>query len=332
MAIKTNPIYVLLLLGCAPAALNAQVITVGNAPAAGTIRVDGQVEAVRQGLLSSQANGRVSTVDVRAGQSVSAGQTLLRIDASDATPDVQANQASLAAANARLNEAEAEFRRAQQLRLHDYISEAALQRAEASLRAAQAEHSAAAAGVAGARTRAAWHTLTAPYAGRVTAVLVSAGDLAVAGKPMVRLYAPGAMRVIAHIPESLGASIQTGSAQVSGSDNIMRPVTTWQLVPAVDPDTHSVEVRADLPPTSSLQPGQFASLWLPSSKASHLDIPLTALVKRSELTAVYVVDQAGHNRLRQIRLGAVQGNRVEVLAGLSPGEQIVADPSAGAVP
>ena len=48
------------------------------------------------------------------------------------------------------------------------------------------------------------------------------------------------------------------------------------------------------------------------------------------MTGLYVLDAAGKPVLRQVRLGRSVGDRVEVLTGLMPGEQVVADPQAAA--
>jgi hypothetical protein len=65
----------------------------------------------------------------------------------------------------------------------------------------------------------------------------------------------------------------------------------------------------------------------PSAKASPLFLPATAIVRRSEMTGVYVMDAQGKPRLRQVRLGRVNGSTVEVLSGVSLGEQVVTDPA-----
>jgi multidrug efflux pump subunit AcrA (membrane-fusion protein) len=101
------------------------------------------------------------------------------------------------------------------------------------------------------------------------------------------------------------------------------------MVPAVDPGTHSVEVRAELPAGSKVEPGQFARLLLPLREfAAEIRIPRSAVLRRSEVVGVYVVDDRGVARLRQIRLGPASGDSVTVLAGLRSGEQVALDPVA----
>ena len=292
----------------------------------------GTVEAVRQGTLGSQVSGRVLEVLVRSGDSVKAGQALIRIEADDAVDAATAGAATARGAVARLASARADFERAQRLRSQDYISVAALQRSEAALHSAEADAQATGAAANAARTHAAWRTVTAPYSGYVTDVLVAVGDLATPGRPLVALYAPGALRIIAQVPEALAGRLQsTKLAFLTGADPGKPPmqVSSWSVVSAVDPATHSVEVRAELPAGAQLQPGQFARLLLPlKGTAAGLRIPTRAVLTRSEVTAVYVVDANGAAHLRQVRLGPVEGEEVTVLSGLQGGEKIALDPVA----
>ena len=55
-------------------------------------------------------------------------------------------------------------------------------------------------------------------------------------------------------------------------------------------------------------------------------VPRGAIVRRAEMTGVYVLGEGGKPLLRQVRLGRAEGDRVEVLSGVAPGEQVVVDP------
>jgi RND family efflux transporter MFP subunit len=298
----------------------------------GSYSATGTVEAVRQGTLGAQVSGRVLEVLVRSGDPVKAGQALVRIEAEDAVDSASAGVAMASGAAARLASSRADFERAQRLRAQDYISVAALQRSEAALHSAEAEANATAASARAARTRAGWRTVTAPYAGFVTDVMVAAGDLATLGRPLVALYAPGALRVTAQVPESLADQLQSAKPVfLAGTEPGQSPiqVSGWSIVSAVDRATHSVQVRAELPAAVHLQPGQFVRLLLPLKvAAAQVRIPVKAVMSRSEVNAVYVLDANGAAHLRQVRLGLVEGDVVTVLAGLQGGEQIALDPVA----
>ncbi|HEY4956987.1 MAG TPA: efflux RND transporter periplasmic adaptor subunit, partial [Caldimonas sp.] len=67
-----------------------------------------------------------------------------------------------------------------------------------------------------------------------------------------------------------------------------------------------------------------------SDGTAPLSVPRTAVVRRAEMTGLYVLDPSGKPVLRQVRLGRVEGEQVEVLSGLMPGERVAADPQAAA--
>lgn len=312
------------------AAANLATYTVSEQAEGAAFAATGTIEAVRQGTLASQVSGRVTQVLVRNGDDVKAGQPLIQIDAGDSGDTAVASDAAAAGAAARLVSARADYERAQRLREQDYISVAAMQRAEATLHSAEAEAQANTAQAKAAHTRAAWHTVTAPYAGHVMDLWVSAGDLATPGKPLLALYDPAALRVIAQVPESLAGRLQSDkAAELAMGTSAPIGLAAWRLIPAIDPLTHSVEVRAELPAGSALQPGQFATILLPLREtSSQLRIPMSAVLRRSEVIGVYVVDADGAAHLRQVRLGGAIGDSVIVLSGLQSGERVALDPVA----
>lgn len=111
--------------------------------------------------------------------------------------------------------------------------------------------------------------------------------------------------------------------------------TRVQRLPTVDAATHTQQVRADLPAgLDGVAPGMFARLWLSvagtgaSAAGQRVMVPLQSVVRRAEMTGVYVQGDGGKPLLRQVRLGRVDGDRVEVLTGVAPGEQVIADPQA----
>ena len=87
-------------------------------------------------------------------------------------------------------------------------------------------------------------------------------------------------------------------------------------------------MRVSLPPNvKGVYPGMFVRAHFVVGKAKKLLIPASAVLRRSEVVAVYVVDDAGMVRLRQVRLGEETGeNEIEVLVGLNPGENVALDP------
>ena len=106
-----------------------------------------------------------------------------------------------------------------------------------------------------------------------------------------------------------------------------------QALPTVDPATHTLELRLDLPTgLTGVTPGMFARAWLPlaGSADARFFVPAAAVVRRAELTGLYVLGADDRALLRQVRLGRAQGDAVEVLTGVSAGERVVLDPQTAA--
>ncbi|MDO5624173.1 MAG: hypothetical protein Q4G71_05755 [Pseudomonadota bacterium] len=103
-----------------------------------------------------------------------------------------------------------------------------------------------------------------------------------------------------------------------------------QVLPTVDATSLTRQVRADLPQGTHAAQGQLARLqWAtPGEAGQRLLIPASAVVRRAEVTAVYVVGEGARPQLRLLRLGPAQGGQVEVLSGLDAGESVVTDPQA----
>lgn len=313
-----------------------------------TLGFDGVVEAVRQTVVASQVAGAIVRLDVKVGDRVAAGQVLMRIDARAAEQNAAAGDAQVRAARAGLDVATKDFQRQQQLHQQNYISAAALDRADATFKATQAQLQAQVAQAGAARTESGLYVVRAPFVGVVSEVPVQLGDMAMPGRALLTVYDPAALRITAAVPQTVAQQMVAGQmprAELPGLPAAAAWVTPLRLqqLPTVDAATLSVQLRAELPPAlAGVVPGMFARLWLPMSAATGssvaggaapatgLTVPLQAVVRRAELTAVYVLGADGKPVLRQVRLGRSQGDQVEVLAGLMAGERVVTTPQAAA--
>jgi RND family efflux transporter MFP subunit len=288
------------------------------------------VEAVRQSTVSAQIAGRIVELRFDVGDYVKKGQVIARIDERAVSQAEAASVAQVREAQAALANARAQYERSKQLLAQKFISQAALDKAESDYRAAQARVTALLAGAGAAATERSFATIVAPYSGVVSARYVELGEMATPGKPLMTGFDPSTLRVVATVPQAQVAAIQAGArarVEVPSSGKWI-DVRNIVVVPSADPRTHTTRIRLELPEdVRGVYPGVYARAHFVTGSALKLLVPRSAVVQRSEVTGVYVVDDKGAPRLRQVRLGeASDENFVEVLAGLRPGERVALDP------
>lgn len=299
---------------------------------------DAVIEAVRQATVSAQIAGNVTQFYVDAGDRVRRGQVLARIDTRDTDAQVNAGRAGVAQADAALNQARLNFERTERLVKQGFISQAALDKADADLKTAQAGLEVARAGSTQAVTARSFAELRAPIDGVVSLRLMELGELAAPGKPVLTLHDPAQLRAVGAVPQFMLPKVAEARAAGATTARVDLPSLGRQLtstrvtvLPTADARLLSTVVRADLgdAATAGLLPGTAAKILLPVGQAKKLVMPAAAVLRRGELVGTYVVGADGRPQLRQIRVGeTVAGDFIEVLAGVADGERVALDPLA----
>jgi NAD(P)H-flavin reductase len=105
--------------------------------------------------------------------------------------------------------------------------------------------------------------------------------------------------------------------------------TKLTVFPEAASASNTFRARLELPENAAdLYPGMFVKVAFVIGEAQRLMVPVSTVVERGEVTAVYVIDANGRTSLRQVRLGHRLAGQVEILAGLAAGERIATDPLA----
>lgn len=316
--------------GAVSAADALALATVSRAPATGSYSVDGTIQAVRQSVVSAQLAGRVLQLTVRAGDTVKAGQVIARLDDRELGAAEASSLAAINEAQANLVRAEIDLKRSRALAKQNFISASAVDQADAQTKALRARVEALRAGAGAANATRSHAVITAPYEAVVAATQVEVGDLAMPGKPLVTLFQPGALRVVAYVSDAQLAAVRAGLAKAPpvvelGEKRLVGTQTT--VLPAADPTTRTTEIRIDLPAGTAATPGQYVRARFAVGETAPLAIPAVAILHRGELTAVYVKTPDGRYQQRQIRLGErLSDGRMAVLAGVREGESVALDP------
>ena len=297
--------------------------------------LDAVIEAVNRSTVSAETSGRVTEIKFDIGDYVQAGTVLLRVTKAEQQAQFAAAEAQQNEALARLQEAQDEFERVKGVFEKKLVAQSALDKATADLKAAQQRNHAAIARVKQFEEQLRYTVVKAPYSGVVVERLVELGELVAPGKPVMTGLSLKNLRAAVQVPQSLLDKMQkTKNVRLiflqDQDDHQAQEMVVQsqhlQLSSQADPNSHTFLARAYLPEnTPNVYPGMFAKMAIPSGEKPTLLVPGQAIVHRSELTAVYVV-QDHRVHLRQVRIGRHQGELVEILAGLEAGETVALDP------
>ncbi len=330
------------------------VRTVAVAPTAwpNIYEATGTVRARTSAVISSRAMGAVREVRVSAGDHVREGQLLIVLDSRDL--DAACRQAEAAHAEARsavpeadnavagakasLVLAQATYKRMKDLFDKDSISNQEFDEATARLKLAETGYhmavarraqldskiAQAAQALASAEVARSYAQIAAPFAGTVTAKSVDPGVLAAPGTPLVTIEREGAYRLEATVEEAKLSLIRTGQPVTVALDAIARPIegSVSEIVPAIDAASRSFTVKINLPAIAQLRSGLFGRARFTFGARQALAVPAAAVSEHGQLASVFVAD-GGRARSRFVTLGQRAQDSVEILSGLSPGEQVI---------
>jgi RND family efflux transporter MFP subunit len=307
------------------------------------LRSTGTVHARESVVVSAQVMGRIQQVLVREGDSVRAGQTLVVLDDQALQAALEQAQAGLSAAqNARAaaqtnaSLAISTLNRYKQLESEKSVSPQEMdeisQRAEAAaanLEEVRAQTESARAQLSSARTMLGYTRLAAPFSGIVAARMADPGTMAAPGVPLLQVDQAGALQLDATVDESAIGAVHKGmkvQVAIDGAGTTSMTGAVAEIVPAADPSSHSFLVKIDLPSSTKLRAGMYGTAEFASGTRQAILILHSAVALRGSLACAYVLDGQGIAQLRYLTLGAVQGNLVEVLSGISSGEKLVDAP------
>jgi RND family efflux transporter MFP subunit len=288
----------------------------------------GTVQSMTPVDAASRVAARVIAVLVRAGQPVRRGAVLVQLDRSDLAAQVAQSAAELDGARAELVKSAADFKRYAELLKRGSVTPHEYDNVAAAYHAAVARLHRASAGLRAAQAALTYATVRAPLDGLVVERLVEPGDMALPGKPLVRLYDQKALRVELEALQSLARKVAVGLPIRIMTDSYGSGFLTRinEIVPAADPRTRSFRLRAAISPEAGLKPGMFVHAELACGMEKILTVPQSAVQIVGQLSTVRVVKD-GEIELCPVALGRKFSQQIEVLAGLRAGDQVIASGS-----
>ncbi len=292
-------------------------------------RLDGVIEAVNQGTVAAQTAGRVEAILYDVNDFVPAGAVIVRLRATEQRAGLSQARAAVQEATARESDAQTRYQRIADMYDRKVVPKATLDEAAVNRAAAVAHLEAARAALQSAEEGVAYTEVRAPYAGVVTRRLVQVGETVSPGTPLMSGLSLQYLRVAVDVPQSIVAQvrrIRQGAVYVEGRRIEATRVTVF---PEASSPSNTFRARLELPENATdLYPGMFVKVGFVTGEAQRVLVPRQALLERSEITAVYVVEADGRTALRQVRIGDRFDERVEIVSGVSPGERVALDPMA----
>lgn len=279
--------------------------------------LDALVEAVHKATMTAQTSGRVSKIYFDVNDYVKKGAVLLRMRDKD-------QQAKLNAAQADFTQAETELTRVQELFTKKLMAKSLVDKAESNFKSSRAR-------LDQANENLERTIVRAPYSGIVVKRHIEVGETARPGAPLFTGLSLETLRVAVNLPQDIINSVREHkSARVLllNDENKSIATSTMIISPYADADSHTFLVRVNLPPGDhGLYPGMAVKVAFATGSTQKLQVPLSAVTHRSEVTALYVMDEQNKLRMRQIRAGhKLDNSMIEVLAGLQENEQVAIDP------
>jgi multidrug efflux system membrane fusion protein len=285
----------------------------------------GTVIAEDTAHLSTRVAGFVEKIYVKVGESVKKGQLLIKVDPKDLIAQKESLLAQIEATKARVWAARRTYERLLALKNVKGVTEQQLDNAKAQYEALKNSVKAMEASLKAIENNLRYAEIRAPYDGIVSVKWVNEGDFVGPGRWLLNLDKPP-YEVLVFLPERFFGKIKVGDTvevEINGK-TFKAPVV--EVAPAVDPSSRSFLVKAKLPENCKVGSGKSVYVNVPETKKEKVIlVPEKAIFKWGDFTAVYVVDNRGIIRLRFVRLGLKYGNKYEILAGLKPGDVIVAE-------
>jgi RND family efflux transporter MFP subunit len=286
----------------------------------------GTVTADRSAAVSSRVTANVVAVRARVGQSVAAGDVLVEIDPQTAKGQEAQARGALAQARAALSLAERNYERYKALAAAGSASPLELDMNRMQYEQAKGAVQQGEGAVEAASSVARESRVTAPFAGRVTARLVEAGDLAAPGRPLVTIESATGRRLVVQIPAGTVAAsgLKAGRKLAIRIDGAASDLTgtVVEMSPGADPASHTYTATLELS-GAPVATGLTGRATLDTAVRSSVLVPESAVLASGGVTLVAVKDDAGKARTRVVTTGASQGGKIEILSGLSGGETVL---------
>ena len=307
-----------------PVVEGVEVLAIEPAEIDEVYETTGNIRSERESLVAGRVMGVVTSVLVREGDMVKAGQLLVTIDDRDAARRLHAAQMTLESAKQNMLLQEATWLRYKNLFEEKALSRQEMDQVETQKNVARAEYERAEAMADEARIHHSFTQVKAPVAGRVTQKHIDAGSMATPGMPLLLIEETGSFYVEAAVDERLREKIKPGMAAELVVDRpaFSQQTTVRRVLTSIDPLSRTFIVKIN-PGNLPVSSGLFVRVRIPVGKKEAIVVPAASIVEKGQLTGVYAVDDEGIITYRLVRTGATYTGNTEILSGLTTGERVI---------
>jgi RND family efflux transporter MFP subunit len=309
-----------------PSASGRNVVPVERQHVDDAIEAVGSVQPRKRTDVASQLLATIREINVRPGDRVTAGKVLVVLDDRELLAQQREATAALSASEADLLTRKGDFERARTGLRTGVVTREDHDRFAGAVKVSEAQVQRAKEQIARLEVQFTYTRIASGTGGLVADRLAEPGDVAVPGKPILSVYDPGDLELHAAVPESMAAGIGVGQklrVRVDAAGiNALGEVR--EVVPMAQQASRTVLVKVGLTSAtaSPALPGMFGRIAVPIGRTVRLVIPRSAVRTVGQLELVDVVDPDGHLTRRFVRTGRPMNGNVEVLSGLSEGEQV----------
>lgn len=277
--------------------------------------------------VSAKMIGKVVEVLVDQGDTVTAGQTMARLESNDYEDAVRAAEANLGQAQAELARVQIDVDRYGALAEKKAASQADVDTAQTNFKVATAHVKNAEGQLGVARARIVDAHIISPIAGLVIARNLETGSTVVPGSPIFRVIDTQLLWVQAMVDEAVAGKLAVGQpARIFFRSMPDEPLAGRLARLSLEADRvteeRMIEVALDKLPANYFI-GQKADVLIETARKDNtLQIPKSALVKRGRTVGVLLV-KGGRARWREVKLGMIGRDNVEVVAGLTEKDLVI---------
>ncbi|MBI1912304.1 MAG: efflux RND transporter periplasmic adaptor subunit [Deltaproteobacteria bacterium] len=303
-----------------------------------SLEISGSVKAKSISSVASKAMGTVTSINVAEGDRVKKGALLMTIDDSDIAQKVKGAEAGkqealrgLEATRQQMLLMDSTYERYKKLYDQKAVSQQEFDTITTQRNAARLDYERmqesikrAEAGVSEARVYRGYAKITSPVSGVVTEKKIDVGSMASPGMPLLTIEDTSSYTLEVNVDERLLDKIKTGMPVEVTIDSLGRDIQgrISEIVPSINPASRTFLVKISLK-DEGLRTGLYGRVKFPGDKKTVLAVPKSSIISKGQLTGVYTVDEKNVLTYRLVRLGSSDGDNIEILSGLNPGEKII---------